>query len=259
MTKNSLTYHNLPAHVAVIMDGNGRWAKERGLERVYGHIEGKNALTEITETATEIGIQYLTVYAFSTENWNRPQAEVDALMELLVKAVEQETEKFMRNNVRLMAIGDLSRLPEEARISLLGCIKQTSVNTGMALVVALSYSARWEILNAVNRIMEDVKKGKEIPDCIDENIFSQYLTTNGIPDPDLIIRTSGEKRISNFLLWQSAYSEFYFTDTLWPDFRRNNFLLAIEDYQKRVRRFGKTDEQIKNEEQESGTKNQESR
>ncbi len=251
MTQNTPTYKNLPAHVAVIMDGNGRWAKERGLERVFGHIEGKNSLTDVTETATEIGIRYLTVYAFSTENWNRPQAEVDALMELLVKAVEQETEKFMRNNVRLAAIGDLNRLPEKARTSMLDCIEKTSRNSGMTLVVALSYSARWEILNAVNRIVEEVKRkdavgehNQTIPYYIDENIFSQYLTTKGIPDPDLIIRTSGERRISNFLLWQSAYSEFYFTDTLWPDFRRKDFLLAIEDYQTRVRRFGKTDEQI---------------
>jgi undecaprenyl diphosphate synthase len=248
MTQNNPTYHNLPVHVAVIMDGNGRWAKERGLERVYGHIEGKNSLTEVTETAAEIGIKFLTVYAFSTENWNRPQAEVDALMELLIKAVEQETDKFMHNNVRLTAIGDLSRLPQKAHASLMGCIEKTSENSGLTLVVALSYSSRWEILNAVNRIVEEVKKGKDIPYYIDENIFSQYLTTNGIPDPDLIIRTSGERRISNFLLWQSAYSEFYFTDTLWPDFRRKEFLLAMDDYQKRVRRFGKTDEQIKNNE-----------
>ena len=242
MTQNTPTYKNLPAHVAIIMDGNGRWAKERGLERVYGHIEGKNSLTEVTEAAAEIGIQYLTVYAFSTENWNRPQAEVDALMELLVKAVESEYSKFVDNNIRLTAIGDLERLPQPARESMLGCIEKTAHHTGMTLVIALSYSARWEILNAVNRIIEDVKNNRDI--YIDEEIFSQYLTTKNIPDPDLIIRTSGELRISNFLLWQSAYSEFYFCDTFWPDFRRKEFLLAIDDYRKRVRRFGKTNEQI---------------
>ena len=199
--QENLTYNNLPAHVAIIMDGNGRWAKERGLERIYGHIEGKNSLSEVTETAVEVGVKYLTVYAFSTENWNRPQAEVDALMELLVKAVESEYHKFVENNIRLMAIGDLERLPEKARESMRDCIAKTAHHTGMTLVIALSYSARWEILNAVNGIVEDVKNGKNIPYYIDEEIFAQYLTTKNIPDPDLIIRTSGELRISNFLLW----------------------------------------------------------
>ena len=230
---------SLPIHVAVIMDGNGRWAKERGYERIYGHQNGVESVRAITEAAAEIGIKFLTLYAFSTENWKRPQAEVDALMDLLVKSIENETPTLNKNNIRLLAIGDLSRLPQTTRERLLKCIDETAKNTGLSLVLALSYSARWEIINAVQQIAAAVKNGKINDKDIDDNLFSQYLTTAQIPDPDLLIRTSGEERISNFLLWQLAYSELYFTPTHWPDFRKENFYQAIVAYQQRERRFGK--------------------
>lgn len=235
----------LPRHVAVIMDGNGRWAKQRNLERSQGHVEGVNTVRKITEIASEIGIGYLTLYTFSTENWNRPKDEVDALMNLIVVAIERETPDLIKNNVRLTMIGDIKRMPEFARTRLQKCMDDTSHCTGLVLCLALSYSSKWEILEAVKNIAEDVKSGKLHEDEIDDAMFSSYLTTSHIPDPDLLIRTAGDLRISNFLLWQIAYSELYFTDIYWPDFTKDDFCRAIIDYQGRERRFGKTSEQVK--------------
>ncbi len=234
----------LPAHVAIIMDGNGRWAKRQGKERVFGHKHGVESVRAVTEAAAELGIKYLTLYAFSTENWNRPQAEVDALMALLVQAIENETPTLMKNNVRLLTIGDTGRLPENTRNRLQQCIAQTAGNTGLSLVLALSYSSRWEITRAVKLIAKSVKDGSLNPEDIDEKLVSQTLTTREIPDPDLLIRTSGEQRISNFLMWQLAYSELYFTELCWPEFRKEAFYNAILDYQNRERRYGMTSEQI---------------
>lgn len=234
----------IPRHVAIIMDGNGRWAKRHGLARMFGHRQGVDTVHQITEVAAEIGVEYLTLYAFSTENWNRPQEEVDALMALLVDTIAKETPTLMKNNVRLSTIGDLRRLPDLARQRFEECIAQTASNTGLNLVVALSYSSRWEIVNAMREVAKDVQSGKLRQECIDEEIVSGYMTTKNIPDPDLLIRTSGELRISNFLLWQLAYTELYFTSCLWPDFSKEDFLAAIKDYQQRERRFGKTSEQI---------------
>lgn len=235
----------LPRHVAVIMDGNGRWAKQRNLERSQGHVEGVNTVRKITEIASEIGIGYLTLYTFSTENWNRPKDEVDALMNLIVVAIERETPDLIKNNVRLTMIGDIKRMPEFARTRLQKCMDDTSHCTGLVLCLALSYSSKWEILEAVKSIAEDVKSGKLHEDDINDELFSSYLTTSHIPDPDLLIRTAGDLRISNFLLWQIAYSELYFTDIYWPDFTKDDFCRAIIDYQGRERRFGKTSEQVK--------------
>lgn len=235
----------LPRHVAVIMDGNGRWAKQRNLERSQGHVEGVNTVRKITEIASEIGIGYLTLYTFSTENWNRPKDEVDALMNLIVVAIERETPDLIKNNVRLTMIGDIKRMPEFARTRLQKCMDDTSHCTGLVLCLALSYSSKWEILEAVKSIAEDVKSGKLHEDEINDELFSSYLTTSHIPDPDLLIRTAGDLRISNFLLWQIAYSELYFTDIYWPDFTKDDFCRAIIDYQGRERRFGKTSEQVK--------------
>lgn len=229
----------IPKHVAIIMDGNGRWAKERGLDRVFGHQQGVVSVRNTTEAAAEIGVEYLTLYAFSTENWSRPQAEVDAIMELLINTIEKETPTLSKNNVCLMAIGDLSRLPGNAAEKLQRCIQQTSHNTGLKLVLALSYSSRWEITNAVKNICNDVESGTLTTEEINDELFSNYLTTRTIPDPDLLIRTSGEVRISNFLLWQIAYSEFYFTKVHWPDFGKDNLLEAIYEFQQRERRFGR--------------------
>ncbi len=234
----------LPVHVAVIMDGNGRWAKERGLDRIYGHQNGVESVRAVTEAAAELGVKYLTLYAFSTENWNRPQQEVLALMDLLVASIENETPTLNKNNVRLLSIGDVERLPETARKRLLKCIDDTKNNTGLSLVLALSYSARWEILSAVKKINQDALKGLIDIDNIDETLFSNYLSTCEIPDPDLLIRTSGELRISNFLLWQMAYTELYFSSVHWPDFRKEHLYEAIVSYQQRERRFGKTGEQM---------------
>jgi undecaprenyl diphosphate synthase len=237
--KEKIDISKLPKHIAIIMDGNGRWAKERGYDRIFGHQNGVTSVREITETAAEIGIQYLTLYAFSTENWSRPQPEVEALMELLIDTIEKETPTLNKNNVRLLAIGDLSRLPGNASEKLQRCILQTSKNTGLALVLALSYSSRWEITNAVKEICKDVQAGTHSIESINEELISNYLTTKSIPDPDLMIRTSGEERISNFLLWQIAYTELYFTETHWPEFRKENFYQAIYKFQQRERRFGK--------------------
>ena len=231
--------NNLPKHIAITMDGNGRWAKKKGKLRIFGHKNGVKAVRDTIEGAVEIGIKYVTLYAFSSENWNRPEKEVNALMTLLVSAINKETKTLIDNNIQLRTIGNTSKLPSKAQKKLQEVITKTKDNTRMTLVLALSYSGRGEILNAVKRIIKD---GKE-PDDINEATFQQYLTTKSVPDPELLIRTSGEHRISNFLLWQIAYSELYFTDTLWPDFRRDDLYKAIINYQARERRFGKTTEQ----------------
>lgn len=242
--KEKIDKSRLPAHVAIIMDGNGRWAKQRGYDRIVGHQNGVTSVRETTEAAAEIGIKYLTLYAFSTENWGRPKQEVDALMELLVGTIEKETPTLNKNNVRLLAIGDLARLPEGAEKKLRNCLKQTENNTGLSLVLALSYSSRWEITAAVKAMCQEVKAGSLNPDDISDETVSSHLNTRNMPDPDLLIRTSGELRISNFLLWQLAYTELYFTETHWPDFRKENFYQAIYEYQQRERRFGKQSEQL---------------
>jgi len=228
------------------MDGNGRWAKQKGQNRIFGHQNAITAVRETTEAAAELGVKYLTLYAFSTENWSRPKFEVDALMRLLVKTINQETKTLNKNNIRLFAIGNLESLPKDCYKELHEAIKKTENNTRMTLVLALSYSARWEILNAVNIISEKIKNGEMEPQMINQELFGSYLTTKNIPDPELLIRTSGEYRISNFLLWQIAYSELYFTQKLWPDFRKEDLYDALIDFQGRERRFGKTSEQIKN-------------
>ncbi len=236
----------MPRHVAIIMDGNGRWAKKQGLARMYGHKQGVETVHRITETAAELGIQYLTLYTFSTENWNRPKEEVDALMTLLVDTIAKETPTLMKNNVRLLTIGDTGRLPEGAKRKFEQCMEETSGNTGLRLVIALSYSARWEITNAMQAAVRKAQTGELKVEDVNEELVSSLMTTAGMPDPDLLIRTSGELRISNFLLWQLAYSELYFTDCLWPEFTEEEFCKAIVDYQHRERRFGKTSEQVKN-------------
>lgn len=237
----------VPSHVAIIMDGNGRWAKQQGEDRIFGHHEGVNSVREIVEAAAEVGVKYLTLYAFSTENWNRPKEEVDALMELLVATISMETPQLHKNNVKLEAIGNLKSLPTSCFNELQESISITRNNTGLTLILALSYSSKWEITASVKEIAEQVASGKLNPSDITEETISSHLCTTRYPDPELMIRTSGEHRISNFLLWQLAYAEFYFTDTLWPDFRKQEFYTAINDYQNRERRFGKTSEQISQE------------
>ena len=234
----------LPQHVAIIMDGNGRWAKQKGQQRIFGHQNGVAAVREVTEAAAELGVQYLTLYAFSTENWNRPKAEVDALMELLVGTIHKEVKTLNKNSIRLRAIGNLKSLPGNCYAELTDAMQQTSANSRMTLVLALSYSSKWEIIEAAKQIAQEVKKNNLSPEAIDEKLFASHLCTIGIPDPELLIRTSGEQRISNFLLWQIAYAELYFTEKLWPDFRKDDFYDAILDFQNRERRFGKTSEQI---------------
>jgi len=246
-TIDSINKEKLPAHVAVIMDGNGRWAQRKGNSRIFGHQNGVVAVRQTVEAASEIGIQYLTLYAFSTENWNRPREEVDALMSLLVNTIQKELATLTENNVRLHTIGDTSSLPKTVQKQLSDAVEKTRNNSGLNLVLALSYSGRWEILNAMRKIALDVKNNVIQPDEIGCDSFVQHLTTSEFPDPELLIRTSGEYRLSNFLLWQIAYSELYFTDILWPDFRKEHFYDAILDYQKRERRFGKVSEQIKSE------------
>lgn len=226
------------------MDGNGRWARKKGNPRIFGHRKGVATVREITEAAAELKLEYLTLYAFSTENWNRPRTEVDALMSLLVATINKETKRLMDNNVKLKIIGDVNALPGPVAQNLHASIEKTKNNTGLTLVLALSYSSRWEILNAVKHISEDVHQGKIDSEGITTEIFETYLNTSGIPDPELLIRTSGEYRISNYLLWQIAYTELFFTSTLWPDFRKENFYEALADYQKRERRFGKISEQV---------------
>jgi undecaprenyl diphosphate synthase len=240
--REQINKSRIPAHVAIIMDGNGRWAKQRGQVRSFGHQAGAETVHIIAEEAARLGVRYLTLYTFSTENWNRPVDEVAALMSLLMDSIEEET--FMKNNISFRIIGDTAKLPAEVLERLNQCIEHTSTNTGMCLTLALSYSSKWEITEAVRQIAAKVQNDKLSIDSIDDHLISTHLSTNYMPDPDLLIRTGGEIRLSNYLLWQCAYSELYFCETFWPDFREEEFCKAIYDYQKRERRFGKTSEQI---------------
>ena len=242
--KDQINVSNLPRHIAIIMDGNGRWAKKQGKLRVVGHKNGVIAVRDTVEAAAELGIEYLTLYAFSTENWNRPKIEIVALMKLLVSTIHKETKTLMKNNIRLSATGDLKALPAECYKELKETMRSTANNNRMQLNLALSYSSRWEIIEAVKDIAEKVKKGSQNLEDIDEKLFSNHLQSASSPDPEILIRTSGEHRISNFLLWQIAYTELYFTDTLWPDFREEELYKAMIEYQSRERRFGKTSEQL---------------
>ena len=247
--KDKINIQLLPKHIAIIMDGNGRWAKEKGEDRLFGHLNGVESVRNIVEGAAELGIQYLTLYAFSTENWDRPAYEVTGLMELLVETIRKEVPTLNKNNIRLHIIGDTNMLPDLAKKELEEAIKETGKNNGLNLIMALSYSSRWEINRAVKNIAEDVKANKLQPGDINQEIIQQYLCTAAFPDPELMIRTSGEYRVSNFLLYQIAYAELYFTGTLWPDFRKENLYEAILDFQGRERRFGKTGQQIQEETQ----------
>jgi undecaprenyl diphosphate synthase len=242
--KNNIDKQKLPVHVAIIMDGNGRWARKRGFARTLGHEKGVDAVRNTVEAAAELGIKFLTLYAFSTENWNRPKYEIDALMRILVKSIHGEMKTLMDNNIRLTAIGDLKSLPPKSYKELMKAIQETSGNAGLTLVLALSYSSRWELVEAARTLAEKVEAKEIKTDEIDLPAFISCLATSSIPDPELLIRTSGEYRISNFLLWQIAYTELYFTQTLWPDFSKDEFYHALLDYQKRERRFGLTSEQI---------------
>lgn len=244
--KEQIDHSKIPGHIAIIMDGNGRWAKAQEKERSFGHQAGVDTVRRIVSEATRLGVKYMTLYTFSTENWNRPQAEVAALMALLLESVEEEI--FMKNNVAFRVIGDMERLPAAVRDRLNLCIQRTAANNKMTMIVAISYSSRWEITNAMQSIAHDVASGKILPENIDETLISSRLTTNFMPDPDLLIRTGGELRLSNYLLWQCAYTEFYFCDTLWPDFDEEELAKAIYYYQNRERRFGKTSEQVSNNE-----------
>jgi undecaprenyl diphosphate synthase len=234
----------LPEHVAIIMDGNGRWAKSRGKPRVFGHKQGVHAVREVTEGSAELGIPYLTLYAFSTENWNRPKMEVNALMSLLVSTMDREIETLQKNNIRLQTIGDITMLPRRNYESLRNGIEQTRQNTGMTLILALNYSGRWDLVRAMQKLAGKIKSGQMTEAEINHDTFAALLSTADLPDPSLLIRTSGELRLSNFLLWEMAYTELYFTDVMWPDFTKNNLYLALKDYQQRERRFGKISEQI---------------
>ncbi len=242
--KDNIDPLKLPNHIAIIMDGNGRWAEEKGQERLYGHFHGVESVRDIVEGCAELGIGYLTLYAFSTENWDRPQPEVDGLMSLLVDTIRKEVPILNKNNIRLHVIGDLGMLPPFAKQELQEALEMTSANTGLNLVMALSYSSRWELVSAVKNIGLDVAAGKIDANTIDQNTLQQYLSTSNLPDPELMIRTSGEYRISNFLLYQLAYAELYFTNTRWPDFRKQHLYEAILDFQNRERRFGKTGKQM---------------
>ena len=241
--KNNIKIANLPVHVAIIMDGNGRWASRKGNARIFGHRNGVKAVRESVEAAGELGIKYLTLYAFSTENWDRPKEEIDALMSLLVQTLKTELNRLHDNNVRLSVIGNIESLPNDVRLEIHNAMHLTSDNNGLNLVIALSYSGRWDILKAIEKITEDLRLNKIHPSDLNYCTIENYLSTKNIPDPELLIRTSGEFRISNFLLWQLAYTELYFTDTLWPDFRKNDFYKAIIDFQNRERRFGKISHQ----------------
>jgi undecaprenyl diphosphate synthase len=243
--KENINPERVPQHIAIIMDGNGRWAKQKGKMRLSGHNEGAKALKNIIETAANTGVKFLTVYAFSTENWNRPKDEVSGLMNLLMSSMEKEIKNVQKNGIKISVIGDKSKLPDKVRKKVEKAIEATKSNKKFNVIIALSYSGRWELVNAIKNITEDIMSNKISLDNITEDSVSQYLTTVGIPDPELLIRTSGEYRISNFLLYQLAYSELYFTDVLWPDFSSEEFYKAIIDYQSRERRFGKTSEQIK--------------
>lgn len=234
----------MPRHIAVIMDGNGRWAKKKGAMRIFGHRNAVKAVREVTEGCGELGVDYLTLYAFSTENWSRPKDEVEGLMELLVNTLKEEIKSLMDNQVKLITIGETSHLPEDCQRNLAWAMEETKNNTGLTVILALSYSGRWELREAVKAIAREVKEGKLDPETISEENIANHLQTAGIPDPELLIRTSGEMRISNFLLWQIAYTELYITPTLWPDFRKEHLYEAIWSYQQRERRFGKTSEQL---------------
>ena len=242
--KEKLSAEKLPRHIAIIMDGNGRWAKEKGKDRLFCHYHGVESVRNIVEGCAELEIEYLTLYAFSTENWDRPKDEVTGLMELLVQTIREEVTTLNKNNIRLYVIGNIAMLPESAQKELKEACEATEKNTGLNLIMALSYSSRWEIVNAVKNIAEEIKVGELQPEDISDSTFKNHLSTAGFPDPELMIRTSGEYRVSNFLLYQLAYSELYFTDTLWPDFRKDNLYEALWDYQNRERRFGKTSEQL---------------
>ena len=242
--KENIDPDKLPKHIAIIMDGNGRWAKEQGKDRLFGHLHGVESVRNITEAAAELGIDYLTLYTFSTENWDRPADEVNGLMELLVDTIQKEVPTLNKNNIRLHVIGHINMLPETAQARLAEALKETSTNTGLNLVMALSYSSRSEIEEAVKKIVADVQEGKLTTDAINADSFKNYLATAGFPDPELLVRTGGEYRVSNFLLYQIAYCELYFTDTMWPAFGKEDLYKAILDFQKRERRFGKTGEQI---------------
>ena len=243
--KENIDLNNIPKHIAIIMDGNGRWAKKKGAMRIFGHRHAIQAVKDAIEGADNLGVKYLTLFSFSTENWSRPQDEVKALMELLVKTIIDEISQMMKNNIRLEAIGDIESLPKSAYDKLMEAKELTSQNTGLTVVLALSYSGQWELTQAVRRIAQKISEGKLTPDQISQQTIAENLDTAGIPDPELMIRTSGEYRISNFLLWQLAYTELYFTPVLWPDFRMEHLYAAVKDYQKRERRFGKTGEQVK--------------
>lgn len=243
-TLNNIDLKNIPEHVAIIMDGNGRWAQARGMDRSAGHVQGVTTVRRITEEASRLGVKYLTLYTFSTENWNRPKEEVDALMALIVTAIERETPDLIKNNVKLRTIGDLDRMPEFARLRLQKCMDDTSHCTGLTLVLALSYSSRWEIIRAVRNIAQDVKDGKYNSNEISEELFSNNLSTHFMPDPDLLIRTGGDMRVSNFLLYQIAYTELLVVPTYWPDYTEEEFRSNIATFQKRQRRFGLTGEQV---------------
>ncbi len=245
MHSKELKLNKIPQHVAIIMDGNGRWAEQNGLDRIFGHKEGVEAVRSVVEGAGEIGIEYLTLYAFSTENWNRPKEEVNALMGLLVHAIVAETDNLHKNNVSLRTIGDIASLPLEVQRNLDGAIEKTAANTGLRLVLALSYSGRWELVEAVKKMADELKNDKIVKSSINEELIGKYLPTFGLPDPELLIRTGGEFRVSNFLLWQIAYTELYFTQKLWPDYRKEDLFEAVNDFQRRERRFGKTSEQIR--------------
>lgn len=240
--KDQIERDRLPRHIAMIMDGNGRWARKKGGERLFGHRNGVESVRQVVEAAGEVGVEYLTLYAFSTENWNRPRTEIDGLMTLLTNSIARETKKLNQNNVRLLVIGNLADLPDSVQKKLLQAMEITSGNTGLKLVLGLSYSGRWEITNAVKQMCRDAASGKIDPDGVDSTLLESYLTTSFMPDPELLIRTSGERRISNFLLWQLAYTELYFTPVLWPDYRKEHFFEAIIDYQRRERRFGMVNE-----------------
>lgn len=242
--KSQLDLNHLPKHVAIIMDGNGRWAKERGEDRLYGHFHGVQSVRDIVEASAELGIRYLTLYAFSTENWDRPQAEVSGLMELLVNTIRKEVDQLKKNGIRLHVIGDLSMLPPSARQELSEALELTAENDHLHLIMALSYSGRWDLTQSFRQLAGKVQTGELLPETIDADCISDHLSTRPFPDPELMIRTSGEHRISNFLLYQLAYAELYFTETLWPDFRRQHFIEALIDFQQRERRFGKTSEQL---------------
>ncbi|HEY8934758.1 MAG TPA: isoprenyl transferase [Cyclobacteriaceae bacterium] len=244
ISKEHIDLNNLPSHIAVIMDGNGRWAKKKGAMRIFGHRNAIQAVKDVTESCGELGIKYLTLYAFSTENWSRPKEEVDGLMELLVSTIKQEIKTLMDNNVRLITIGNTAHLPGDCQKNLVWAMDKTKNNKGLTLILALSYSGRWEIVEGIKALTADIQSNKIKASEISEKLFENYLQTSGIPDPELLIRTSGEMRVSNFLLWQIAYTEFFITPTLWPDFRKEHLYEAIYAYQKRERRFGKTSEQL---------------